>query len=95
MMPSKNTRKDAVPYDGRGRFAALSVANSRFTQPRASDLGHDNAISTRSSRLAHAVVMVHQPPSPGVYHQLIRQLELPRVFPEGAELSLEVTPILE
>jgi hypothetical protein len=44
----------------------LSLANSHTTQPRASDIAPDNAISTRRSRVARAAGMVHRLPPPAV-----------------------------
>jgi len=53
----------------------LSLANSHVTPPLATETAPDNAISTRSSRVAHTVVMVHLLPPLGAYHQATRALE--------------------
>ena len=70
----------SFPIPLRILFAAhpdlLFLANSQITQPRASDIAPDNAISTRSSRVARAVVMVHRLPPSAVYHQMMSALEL-------------------
>jgi hypothetical protein len=40
------------------KASILSLANSHITRPRAFDIAPDNAISMRSSRVAHAAVML-------------------------------------